>query len=139
MDRYFLNGKALDAFFYKDKTFSSTEKIEQPGATCLAMRRSLIEKIGLFDEQFPIFFNDVDLCKRIWNEGFEIHVLSDAHLTHYGGTNIRRMSKEDRAEQAFSGIYRYFKKHHGWISAMLVYVVFVVGNWSGKVVIRNRS
>lgn len=134
----FFQGKALDAFFYQEKSFSATEKIEQPGATCLVMRRSLIEKIGLFDEQFPILFNDVDLCKRIWNEGYEIHVLSDAHITHYGGASIRKMSKEDLSQIAYDGIYRYFNKHCGFIQALFVYSVLNVSHWACKLLnLRN--
>jgi len=120
LNQRFFQGRALDAFFYNEKTFSVTETIEQPGATCLVMRRSLIEKIGLFDEQFPIFFNDVDLCKRIWDDGYEIHVLSDAHITHYGGGSLRKISREGRSTLAADGIFRYFKKHHGTLVALFV-------------------
>ncbi len=131
INRRLYHGRALKDFFYGDKTFERTEVIEQPGATCLWMRRSLIEKIGLFDEQFPILFNDVDLCKRIWNEGYEIHVLADAHITHYGGTNIRKLSQEQFSQIAFDGILNYFKKHHGFVRTTLVYFS-ISGNRSRK-------
>jgi len=132
LNQRFFRGKALDAFFYKEKAFSVTETIEQPGAACLVMRRSLIEKIGLFDEQFPIFFNDVDLCKRIWDEGYEIHVLSDTHITHYGGGSLRKISREVRSTLAADGIFRYFKKHHGTLAALFVSFVLKASNGTGK-------
>lgn len=129
IDRRLFHGKALSSFFYDDKTFERTETIEQPGATCLVMRRSLIEKIGLFDEQFPILFNDVDLCRRIWNEGCEIHVLTDVHITHYGGANIRKMSGEEFSRTALSGVFNYFRKHHGIMTATLLKVIVYVSKW----------
>ncbi|MCC6544921.1 MAG: glycosyltransferase family 2 protein [Nitrospirae bacterium] len=118
--------RALNNLFYYDKTFEGTEIISQPGATCLLMRRSLIERIGLFDEQFPILFNDVDLCKRIWKEGYEIHVLADAHITHYGGTNIKTLPKDELAQIAHSGIMRYFRKHHGLAPVLFINIAFCV-------------
>ncbi len=124
MNQRIFRDRALDSFFYYDKTFADTEVIAQPGASCLFMKRSLIEKIGLFDEQFPILFNDVDLCKRIWKVGYEIHVLADAHITHYGGTNIKTLPKDELAQIAHSGIFRYFKKNHGLAQAILINVIF---------------
>jgi len=116
--------RALDSLFYNDKTFADTEVIAQPGASCLFMKRSLIEKIGLFDEQFPILFNDVDLCRRIWQEGYEIHVLADVHITHYGGTNIKTLPKDELAQIAHRGIFRYFKKHHGLVQVLFINIIF---------------
>ncbi|OGW44692.1 MAG: hypothetical protein A2132_05310 [Nitrospirae bacterium RBG_16_43_11] len=133
IDRRFYHGRALSSFFYEDKTFDHTETISQPGATCLVMRRSLIEKIGLFDEQFPILFNDVDLCKRIWNEGYEIHVLADAHITHYGGSNIKTLPKDELNQIAICGIYRYFKKHHGFIQVLFIYLIFSIDKYISRV------
>ncbi|MCC7201179.1 MAG: glycosyltransferase family 2 protein [Nitrospirae bacterium] len=130
IDTRFFRGKALSSFFYSDKTFEQTEKIEQPGATCLVMRRSLIEKTGLFDEQFPILFNDVDLCKRIWDAGYEIHVLSDAHITHYGGANIGKMPGEEFSRIAFDGVLNYFRKHRGWIRSAIVYILIKMNYWA---------
>ncbi len=120
--RIFKN-KVLNRFFYYDKSFKDTEVVEQPGATCLFIRRSIVEKIGLFDEQFPILFNDVDLCKRVWDEGYEIHVLADAHITHYGGANIRKLQREELTQIACDGIRNYFKKHHGLVKSWLVSLV----------------
>ena len=125
--------KALDTYFYKDKTFTETETIAQPGATCLFMRRSLIDKSGLFDEQFPILFNDVDLCKRIWKEGYEIHVLADARITHYGGANIKQLPKDELAQIAHRGIYRYFKKHHGFIQVLFIYLIVSIDKYISRV------
>ncbi len=134
LNRRFYHGMALEYFFYRDKTFKHTEVVKQPGATFLVMRRPLIEKIGLFDEQFPILFNDVDLCKRIWDEGYEIHVLSDAHITHYGGANLSKLSQEQFSRIAFEGALNYIKKHHGWMSVWTLYFLFYVDPFFRKMI-----
>lgn len=52
----------------------------------LAMRRALLEQIGLFDEGFnPAYFEDVDLCLRAVAAGWELRYVPEATLTHREG------------------------------------------------------
>ncbi len=52
----------------------------------LAMRRSTLEQIGLFDEGFnPAYFEDVDLCLRAVAAGWELRYVAEASLTHREG------------------------------------------------------
>jgi len=52
-------------------------------AACLAMRRSVFEEVGGFDEQhLPVAFNDVDLCLKIGAHGYQIIWTPQAELTH---------------------------------------------------------
>jgi GT2 family glycosyltransferase len=134
VDLNFYRGKALDRFFYKDRAFSETETIEQPGAVCLLMRRALLERIGLFDEQLPIFFNDVDLCKRIWNEGYSIHVLSDTHITHLGGSSFANRPRRELVEDWHHGMVYYFRKHHGFARASLIFLMVFLDRWIHRIV-----
>jgi len=43
--------------------------VEQPMGACLMMRQRDCESVGYMDEQFPMFFNDVDWCMRFKNSG----------------------------------------------------------------------
>lgn len=120
IDKTFLKRKYANNYFYQDKNFDKIEKIDQPGATFMVIPRSVLEKIGGFDEKFPIFFNDVDLCKRVWGAGLEIHLLNDVEITHYGGRGIRQLFWSSATQYFMVGCYRYFRKHHGIFLALLV-------------------
>ena len=50
---------------------------------CLAMRKSVFEELGGFDELFPVNYNDVDLCLRARQAGYEVIVEPAAVLRHY--------------------------------------------------------
>lgn len=52
---------------------------------CLAMRRSDFQSLGGFDPAFPINFNDVDLCLRLWQRGLSVVVETSAVLQHDEG------------------------------------------------------
>lgn len=67
-----------------------------PGAFAI-LRRDLVERIGLFDPRFFLYYEEVDLCRRIQEAGFEIHYWPDLEITHIGGA-----SSETVDEQAFS-------------------------------------
>ncbi len=50
---------------------------------CLMMRKKVFDEINGFDEEFPVAFNDVDLCLRIRNKGYLIVFTPYAELYHY--------------------------------------------------------
>jgi len=47
------------------------------------LKREVFDKIGLMDERFFLYFGDVDLCKRVWLSGYEVHHLGTASVMHY--------------------------------------------------------
>lgn len=64
------------------------------------------------DERFRMFFNDVDLCKKIYDSGFKIRFLPNAVVTHEHGASI----KKDRANMIRiwnEDCLKYFEKHFG--------------------------
>jgi GT2 family glycosyltransferase len=52
-------------------------------AACLLIRRDLYREIGGFDEQYPVMYNDVDLCARLRARGLLVVVTPHARLVHY--------------------------------------------------------
>lgn len=62
--------------------------------TVMLLPRDLAQQLGPFDEQFFLYFEDVDLCRRVWATGREVHFLPEAVATH-----------EERAGRWFSSRY----------------------------------
>ncbi len=50
---------------------------------CMYVRRELIERIGLFDERYPMAYEDVDWCLRAWQAGFRVLYFPAAQLIHH--------------------------------------------------------
>ncbi len=50
---------------------------------CLAMRKDVFAELGGFDESFPVNYNDVDLCLRARQAGYDVIVEPAALLRHY--------------------------------------------------------
>ncbi len=75
----------------------------------LAISKNLFEKINGFDENFFMYFEDVDLCKRITSQGLRILILPSVQILHLGGQSFSN-SNQQKKDYYTSQDY-YFKKH----------------------------
>ncbi len=51
------------------------------------MRTSVLDRIGLFDETFFLYFEETDLCLRAARAGFETHYVRNSHVAHVGSAS----------------------------------------------------
>lgn len=93
--------------------FYKTMEVEQPAATCLMLRREAPGKGELFDERFSILYNDVELCRRIWNRGWKIVYLADAEIIHHGSRSTSQAPPALRLEM-YRNILLYYAESIGW-------------------------
>jgi len=99
-----------------------------PGAYSI-LRAEALKNIGGFDPQFFLYFEEVDLCKRIKNGGYSIWYWPDIVVVHIGGESSRQVpSLELSRTGAQLTLWRmrsmllYYRKHHGitaWFSMAL--------------------
>jgi len=89
---------------------NTLREVDQPMGACLLIRRDLLREIGGFDETFPIFMNDVDLCYRIKNRGWKVLFFPEAEVFHFKGKSTQRL-KARKIIIAHRSLYQYFKKH----------------------------
>jgi N-acetylglucosaminyl-diphospho-decaprenol L-rhamnosyltransferase len=88
--------------------------VDQPAAACFMVTRQALESMSGFDEAFyPAWFEDVDLCRRIRNQGGRIQYEPNASFLHHGGYSLSRMSLQDFLESFHTNQIRYFGKHYG--------------------------
>jgi GT2 family glycosyltransferase len=84
--------------------------VEQPMASCLLFRRPVLGSLGGFDERFPIFYNDVDLSRRMADAGLKTMYLPDARVVHKRGASTSRV-RVKMVWETHRSLFRYLKKH----------------------------
>ena len=50
---------------------------------CFVVRSSALQTVGLLDERFFLYLEDVDWCRRFWQAGYQVHYVTDAEMVHY--------------------------------------------------------
>lgn len=78
---------------------------------CMLVRREVINQVGLLDEQFFMYAEEVDWCYRINQAGWKIYFFPDAKIVHYGDATTKEfiLAFKWRCES----LYKFFKKHYG--------------------------
>jgi len=93
---------------------STERQVDWVSGSSMLLRRTALGQVGLFDEAYFMYVEDMDLCTRLRRSGWEVWFSPELEITHIGGTATagkRRMTLEHS-----KSIYIYFVKHHarGW-------------------------
>jgi hypothetical protein len=85
-------------------------EVDWVSGACMLARRKALEDVGLFDERFFLYWEDVDLCKRMIAGGWKVVYYPLAAIEHIGGGSSER--KLIRSVFEFhKSAYLYFMKH----------------------------
>jgi len=113
VDRFVLGRRLQDRYLCRDLSFEGPTEVEQPGASFTLLRRSAVEEAGgLFDERFPLLFNDVDLSFRLRAGGWSSIVLPQIRVLHHDGVASRQLAPSEYARWQLQGLFEFFAKHH---------------------------
>ncbi|GIV86250.1 MAG: glycosyl transferase [Chloroflexus sp.] len=90
------------------------------GAAML-VRREVVKQVGLLDESYFMYTEEVDWCYRIKRAGWRICYLPTSSIIHFGGQSSKQAATRMKAELYFSKL-RFFAKHYGQTAAWLLRV-----------------
>ncbi len=109
----------LDWFSMRDFDHKDIRDVGWLMGSALMTKRSAVEKVGLLDEKFWLYFEDTDWCRRFWEEGYRVVYNPQSRIYHYHGKGsagkgvIKTLLSNKLAwAHIFSAIY-YFKKYIG--------------------------
>ncbi len=82
-----------------------------PLGACLAVRRDVLERVGLLDEAYGMYMEELDFCARIRAAGYAVMILPTVAVTHHGGQSTGQMPEAmflalHRARRRFYSRYR---------------------------------
>lgn len=115
LERWFPHSRELERYFMRAWDQESSRDVDQPPAAVLLLRKSVLDQVGLFDEELWLFYNDVDLARRIRAAGWKTHYLAEARVLHHVGGSTRKFA--DFVATWQRDRLRYYRKHHGRLGA----------------------
>lgn len=111
LDRRWPSNPVLRRYFMRDYDHRTSRDVDQPPGACLLLRDRVLDEVGLFDEELWLYFNDVDLCKRIHSAGWRIRYLVEAPVVHHVGQSTKRFGR--RVVEWHRNRLAYYRKHYG--------------------------
>ncbi|UCF35399.1 MAG: glycosyltransferase family 2 protein [Acidobacteriota bacterium] len=130
-----------------DRTFADPREAAEvdwvPGAFSI-IRRSVLGEIGHFDEDFFLYYEEVDLCRRIKRAGYSIWYWPEIEVIHIGGESsraVQHLSMSSAGSQLTLWRMRsellYYRKNHGALTAWLAMKLEML--WHQLRLFKNRS
>jgi GT2 family glycosyltransferase len=86
------------------------------------VRREVLERIGLFDDRYFLYFEEVDHCRAVWEAGWTVECLANAHVIHIGGASAESEGEltagRQISELQIESELLYFRKHNGLVGLL---------------------
>jgi GT2 family glycosyltransferase len=82
----------------------------------LVLRREALDEVGLFDEEFFLYSEEVDLQFRLREAGWDVHYFPEATVVHHE-SQFSAEIPERRVNEMWRSRHRYWHKHHGPVGA----------------------
>ncbi len=111
LSRFKSSSRILESHWEHDKI----KDIDWAYGAVMFFSRKVFDTIGLLDERFYIYAEEIDYFMRIRKAGLRSVFLPDVHITHFGGSS----SKQKRAAmfiQNYKSFYLFLNKHYGGLS-----------------------
>ncbi len=89
----------------------------------LMVRQEVLDRVGLLDESYFMYSEEIDLAHRVRRAGWKTYALRDVCIVHLGQQSSKQAPAAMKA-QLFRSKVLYFEKYHGRIVAFLLRVVF---------------
>ncbi|MDZ7291096.1 MAG: glycosyltransferase family 2 protein [candidate division KSB1 bacterium] len=110
LSRLFPHSRRFNRWKMGDFDHQHAAEVDQPQGACLLARPEVVAKVGFWDERFPIFFSDVDWCRRVWHHDWKIRFEPSVQIIHAQGVSVRQI----RAAAIWSShlsFWRYLRKY----------------------------
>ena len=138
-----------------DRTWADlgeTAEVDWITGAFMILRREALARTGLFDPRFFLYYEEVDLCRRLQQAGFRVMYWPDVVVTHLGGESSRQVGLAFSERGAQVALWRmrstllYYRKHHGpqaWLALWLEGGIYIArrarNHWSADPRRRERA
>jgi GT2 family glycosyltransferase len=111
-----------------DADYSKQQQVEQPAGACLAVTRKAWDSVGGMDPAFyPVWFEDVDFCKRLLDGGASIVYCPSARFHHSGAHSVRQLEFRDKQMFWYRNMVRYAGKHLSRVQVLILRLAICKG------------
>jgi GT2 family glycosyltransferase len=108
--------KHLDQFLMKDFDHETIGEVNWIQGSCFMVPRTVFDQVGLFDESFFMYFEDTDLCRRIWDHNYKVVYDGTDTAIHLhakmSGGGLKQLLFNPLTRAHVKSWMKYLRKHH---------------------------
>jgi GT2 family glycosyltransferase len=117
------------------KFYPDTNKpviVEAVVGAAMLIPQKVINLIGKLDEKFFMYYEDIEYCKRIWQNGMKVYYLPSAQIIHLHGKSAQKSDKKNSFKKSNDILIESSKKYNGLIKYHLLNIIIKVGSKLAK-------
>lgn len=109
----FLPATRRRRLFLCDKDYEHNQKIDWMRGAFMLIERNKLERIGYFDEHLFMYAEDLDLCLRARQAGWQNYYFAGSRIVHYGNASAQHQFGDRRLQAVFRSLDYVYRKHYG--------------------------
>jgi N-acetylglucosaminyl-diphospho-decaprenol L-rhamnosyltransferase len=119
VQRWWPRNRVLARYYMLERPDGATSQVDWVVGACMLVRRAVLEQIGGFDEGFFMYSEELDLCHRAVDAGWQVVYMPNAVVIHYEGKSSEQVVAA-RHIRFYGSRVRYVRKYHGRLAAAAV-------------------
>jgi len=125
LQRFWPRNRILRDYYVEDRSDTRAQNVDWLVGACLCLRPEAVRQVGLFDERFFMYSEEIDLCQRLRAAGWRVRFEPSAEVLHLeGGSSRTDLAARDQRFQASK--LAYAAKWHGAGVALALRAYLVV-------------
>lgn len=110
-----------------DWSLETSREVDALLGACLILRREALDRVGLLDEDYFMYSEEIDLCYRLRQGGWRVYWVPVSKVIHYGGQSTQQVGSK-----MFLHLYKskvlYFRKHYGRLRAFIYKLILLAAS-----------
>jgi GT2 family glycosyltransferase len=98
-------------FLMADWDHNNHQPVDWLMGSCILLRTSAFAAVRGFDPSFFLYYEDIDLCRRLWQAGYSVHYVPDAVVVHKYQRHSARRLINPLTLVHINSILQYRRKH----------------------------
>jgi GT2 family glycosyltransferase len=129
LSRLFPKSKAFGSYLMTYLDDIAVSEVDSLCGAAMMVRREIIDRVGLMDENYFMYGDDIDWCYRIKRAGWKVYYLPEAEMVHYGGRGGSRYKSYRNIFEFHRVMAVFYKKHYSKDCLFLMNWIVYAGIW----------
>lgn len=116
---------AYGTYYITEWDQNKVRKVDALLGACLLLRKTTLDQVGLLDETYFMYSEEIDLCYRLQKANWQLYWIPQAKIVHYGGQSAQQVAVE-MFMQLYKGKLIFIRKHYGRFAGQIYKLILLI-------------